>query len=426
MSEVYRERALADLIAAERDLRESAERLARDYRALVLELAQRLAGEALEARRREDPSVPQGWTPAEWRAFFLTALPGTGQSGWTASNNGHHAALERKIEQLEKEVAGLRERLNQAQMALTRVERERDHAQREAERWKAKAEEKPKAQGSETAVQRRLPTLDDLPDLYRTLARDLEQMIIPQAPGRFEQALRPEDGIRYRRKVLILKAISAMGLCARLEIDRVISVVEGISPRTNSVRRPAEELVESGLLIGDSLRIEHPITTGLAVYRLSEDGRALCREWGWAVVENEWERVLRLHQGEAQEAHTVMILAFALHARLRGWNAVVLPEVEGTNAAPDVLVERGEERWYVEVERGDGSRRKWKNLAGLNGGQVALCAADGMGRARLVRDCKAEGLSGVATDLEGLIFEDGAPRDLVEITPSEPLWIERW
>jgi len=78
------------------------------------------------------------------------------------------------------------------------------------------------------------------------------------------------------------------------------------------------------------------------------------------------------------------------------------------------------------VERGDGSRRKWKNLAGLNGGQVALCAADGEGRARLVRDCKAEGLGGVATDLEGLIFEDGAPRDLVEITPSEPLWIERW
>ncbi len=425
MSEVYRERALSDLIAAERDLRESAERLARDYRALVLELAQRLAGQALEARRREDPSVPHSWTPAEWRSFFLNALPGTGQSGWR-SNNGHHPELERKIEQLEKELAGVRERLSQAQMALAKVERERDHAQREAERWKAKAEEKPKVQGSETAVQRRLPTLDDLPDLYRTLVHDLERMIIPQAPGRFEKALRPEDGIRYRRKVLILKAISAMGLCARLEIDRVISVVEGISPRTNSVRRPAEELVESGLLIGDSLRIERPITTGLAVYRLSEDGKALCREWGWAVVENEWERVLRLHQGEAQEAHTVMLLAFALHARLRGWNAVVLPEVEGTNAVPDVLVERGEERWYVEVERGDGSRRKWKNLAGLNGGQVALCAADGEGRARLVRDCKAEGLGGVATDLEGLIFEDGAPRDLVEITPSEPLWIERW
>jgi hypothetical protein len=424
VSEVYRERALSDLIAAERDLRESAERLARDYRALVLELAQRLAGEALETRRREDPAVPHSWTPAEWRAFFLTALPKGG--GWTASNNGHHAALERKIEQLEKELAGVRERLSQAQMALAKVERERDHAQREAERWKAKAEEKPKVQGSETAVQRRLPTLDDLPDLYRTLVHDLERMIIPQAPGRFEKALRPEDGIRYRRKVLILKAISAMGLCARLEIDRVISVVEGISPRTNSVRRPAEELVESGLLIGDSLRIEHPITTGLAVYRLSEDGKALCREWGWSVVENEWERVLRLHQGEAQEAHTVMLLAFALHARLRGWNAVVLPGVQGTNAVPDVLVERGEERWYVEVERGDGSRRKWQNLATLNGGQVALCAADGEGRARLVRDCKAEGLGGVATDLEGLIFEDGAPRDLVEITPSEPLWIERW
>ncbi len=102
MSEVYRERALSDLIAAERDLRESAERLARDYRALVLELAQRLAGEALEARRREDPAVPQAWTPAEWRAFSWASAEHEGVRRLDAVEVTAHEALERRMVQLEK------------------------------------------------------------------------------------------------------------------------------------------------------------------------------------------------------------------------------------------------------------------------------------------------------------------------------------
>lgn len=131
-------------------------------------------------------------------------------------------------------------------------------------------------------------------------------------------------------------------------------------------------------------------------------------------------------QGEAQEVHTLMLLSFALHARMRGWNALLLPEVEG-KADPDVLVERDGERWYVEVERGDGSRRKWRNLAQLNGNRVALCAADPAGRDRLVRDCKAERLGGVAADLRSLVFgEDDQPRSLVDIGRDDPLWLERW
>ena len=83
-------------------------------------------------------------------------------------------------------------------------------------------------------------------------------------------------------------------------------------------------------------------------------------------------------------------------------------------------------RWYVEVERGDGSRRKWKNLSALNRGKVALCAADPDGRERLVRDCKAERLNGVATDLRTLVFDGDSPRNLVDISPAEPLWLETW
>lgn len=421
--EAYRERALEDILNAERELRQNAERLAREYRALVLELAQRLAGEALEARRRDNPAIPQVWTAADWTAFWNGVSVGTG-GGWTKPNGNGHEALERRIVQLEGELTALRERLERAQMEAAQERRAREELQQRLD--EAKAKEKPKQKGEARRTAERILTPAELPELWRKLVEEMSGMVVPPAPERFKAQLKPkESGIRYRRKVLVLYAVARGGISSRMEIDRVVSVVEGLSERTNSVRRPVDDLVKSGLLVSDNIRMYRPFETGLAVYRLSEDGRALCALWGWTVVESEWERLLRLHQGAAQEAHSVMALAFALHARLRGWDAVILPEVEGA-ARPDLQVERDGERWYVEVERGDGSRRKWKNLAALNDGRVALCAANEEGREKLVRDCKAERLGGVATDLKSLSFIGDELRKMVDITPAEPLWLERW
>lgn len=422
----YRDRALEDLIEAERELREHAERTAREYRALVLELAQRLAGEALEARRVENPGVPQVWTPADWRAFWW-GVNLTAKSWGRPNGNGNgHEALERRIVQLEGELTALRERLERAQAEAAQARRSREELQKRLEEVK----EKPKAQHKEQAEAKRpaerILTADELPALWHRLVEEMSGMVVPPAPERFKAQLKPkESDIRYRRKVLVLYTLATGGISSRMEIDRVVSVVEGLSERTNSVRKPLDELVQTGLLLCETIRMTSPFETGLAVYRLSEDGKALCALWGWQVVENEWERLLRLHRGVEQEAHSVAVLAFVLHARLRGWDAVILPEVEGA-ASPDVMVERDGERWYVEVERGDGSRRKWKNLAKLNGGKAALCAANKEGREKLVRDCKAERLGGVATDLRTLSFVGNELRKMFDITPAEPLWTERW
>ncbi|WP_322793284.1 hypothetical protein [Bellilinea sp.] len=423
--EAYRERALEDILNAERELRQNAERMAREYRDLVLELAQRLAGEALEARRRDNPVIPQVWTAADWTAFWSGVS--VGQNGWAKPKSNGHEALERRIVQLEGELNALRERLERAQMEAAQERRTREELQKRLE--EAKAKEKPKdtqPKGEAKRTAERILTPDELPQLWRSLVEEMSRMVIPSAPERFKVQLNPRDStIRYRRKVLVLYTIARGGISSRMEIDRVVSVVEQLSERTNSVRRPTDDLVKSGLLVSETIRMYKPFETGLAVYRLSEDGKALCALWGWQTVENEWERLMRLHQGAEQEAHTVMTLAFALHARLRGWDAVILPEVDGA-AKPDLQVDRGGERWYVEVERGDGSRRKWKNLAGLNGGRVALCAANVEGREKLVRDCKAERLSGVATDLKTLSFVGDELRKMTDITPQEPLWLERW
>lgn len=419
----YRDRALEGLIEAERKLRENAESAAREYRALVLELAQRLAGEALEARRLENPGVPQVWTPADWRAFWWSVTLHPASSGWQSggNGNGHNGqgkALEGEISRLKSEVEALRSALERTRVELAQERKAREElAKNKAEKKAEKKEQKQEA--------RHLVSVEMLSEAHRGWLEELQELVIPAAPLRFREQLNPEEALRYKRKALILYLVAVKGICSRLEIDRVMSALENVSARTNSIRKPADELANAGLLVSESLRMESPFVTGLAVYRLSEDGKALCRAWGWQVVENEWERLIRLHQGENQEAHTVMILAFTLHARLRGWNVSILPEVAG-KADPDVVLEKDGERWYVEVERGDGSRRKWKNLAGLNSGRVALCAADPAGRDRLVRDCKAERLNGVATDLRTLIFDGDSPRNLVDISPAEPLWLEEW
>ena len=416
----YRDRALEDILNVERELRQNAERMARDYRALVVELAQRFAGEALEARRRDNPVVPSAWTAADWTAFWedVSLRPA---GGWTVRQDGNgHEALERRIVQLEGEIATVRARLEQAQERLAKEALQK----RLAETTRTRGGEKPKGEAKRQA--KRILTPEQLPETHRQLVEELQGLpAIPVAPQAFKAQLKPDNALRYRRKVLILYTLARGGYSSRMEIDRVVSVVEKLSERTSSVRTPVDELAQAGLLISETIRMTSPFETGLALNRLSEDGRRLCKTWGWQVVESEWERVLRLHQGETQEAHSVILLAFALHARLRGWNVTVLPEVEG-NAAPDVLVEKDGEGWYVEVERGDGSRRKWKNLAKLNGGKVALCAADEKGREQLVLDCKELRLGGVATDLRTLIFTGGELRKMVEITPADELWTERW
>lgn len=419
------EQDIRSLVEAERELRLNAERIARAYREVMTEAAFRLAGAKLEELRRANPDTPDGWTPADWRDFWLT-IHLNGGSGWQAEKgeNGNGA----KLAVLERENRTLREKLEQVRQELALAQKELEAQRQKAAQAEAKPKEPKEKKGEvQTTPTSRSLAAGDLPAAQQQLLDELKALAIPQPPGMYQQQLgAKENPLRYRRKVMILYLIARGGINSRLEVDRMISVVEGLSPRSNSVKAPAEELVKSGLLMSATLTMSEPFQTSLAVYRLSEDGKAVCRLWGWEVVESEWERVNRLHQGDVQEAHTLMLLSFAMHARMRGWNALLLPEAQG-NADPDVLVERDGERWYVEVERGDGSRRKWRNLAQLNNGKAALCAADPAGRDRLVRDCKAERLGGVASDLRSLVFdENNRPRSLVDIGRDDPLWLERW
>jgi hypothetical protein len=137
--------------------------------------------------------------------------------------------------------------------------------------------------------------------------------------------------------------------------------------------------------------------------------------------ENGWERLIRLHEGERFPNHTLAVLIFALHARKRGWATQVLPPVESP-AAPDLLLQRGDQKYFVEVELGQREKpNKWRNLAELNNGKISLCAATPDTRKRLVGDCRLDKLNGIATDLETLV-----KTKFQTISEETPLWLEEW
>jgi len=225
----------------------------------------------------------------------------------------------------------------------------------------------------------------------------------------------------FPRYWAVLYLIGHFGLAATMEIEQATADVFGVSPGAGSLRRVLNDLMEAGIIQPEVLEIAAP-KTALRVARLTESGVTLYRRlFSEQPVENDWQRLLRLHEGETYPEHTLAVLAFTMHARRRGWATRVLPDMDGSRAArPDCQVAK-DKACFVEVEL---SRKehtaKWRNLAGLNDGVVALCAGTRAERERLVGDCKLLNLHGVATDLETLI------QTKFKTAADTPLWSESW
>jgi len=377
-------RAREDMLKAERDLRALTEGQNRELRAVLRDLAYRLAGEEIETIRHSDPLAPDHWTPERWGEFFRASRR-VHQDGW---NNPKALADEPR----------------QAQAAIGRLQEERrsvqgrlDAALGEAERLRSGRDGSRKGPQVTSAI------------------------VFPEIPRKppARHAVQLGIGSRWRREAMVLYLMAALGRSVRLEILDAVGQSEGVGGRSGSLKRVfASGLVPGGFVEEAVLAMKLSRgPTRLAVVRLSERGQELARSLGWEPVESEWGRLLRLHEGEVQEAHTTAVLAFAFHARRRGWQAQVVPEVEGT-AQPDAVVERENDRAYVEVELGNEKPEKWRNLSALQG-FVALCATTEMRRAQLVAECKLYRLAGRATDLETLIqFSGGAT--------NGRLWVEEW
>jgi hypothetical protein len=436
MNDDLRSNALYDLLDAEKHFRQQAENALRELRSVLAELAQRLGGTQLENCRRADPLAPENWGPEQWRRFF---------AGLTIAAPGERWALKESAElkQLQKENRELAEKLQVvhrelAELHARNVEPSSPSTTVMIEDGPEIAPGKPdvpEEHGQPEAAEVRKPSSAHpfVGYAHSELLRDLRALVIPRSvPMRFEGRF-PRIGLKdadwskqVRRKMYVLYLLSR-GLDIRLEIDHLISQVEGISSRTGALRRVYDGMAEKNLISTDVMEMSAP-NTSLAMLRLTDDGRELCRILSWEPVQTERERMNQLHEGLQYPQHTLGVLIFVMHARFRGFRAGVLPAIEKgkTAAVPDAWIESVAPEnlptpLYVEVEMSNKELpEKWRNLTQLQG-RVALCARSVQRRARLVGDCKLKNLPGLATDLETLI----APK-VPEITYATPLWIDEW
>ena len=404
-------RSLRDILAEERQMRSLSDQARSRYTRLLQKLAQQLLGERLEEVRREDPRATQTWSAIQWEGFFaqLDHQPHYPPSAWNHRNGKESKVLQEKLDQAQAEIAALK-----AQITSLKQETQKKPF---APTPRAKLSPKPDLK-LEQPKKKNCPAADD------KKGNPLMGFATPQKPLAFEAIFREGNWtqLRWRRGAMMLYLMATRGLNALLEFDMLIAPVEGLSYRTNSTKKPLQVLEKSGFVEAKTLWIKRQdFRMALKLVHLTEPGRELCRMLGWEPVESEWERLKRLHEGERFEEHTLAALYFALHARCRGWQVKVMPDVEGT--VPDVAVHDGEGTYLVEVELGKkDSPAKWRKLSNSQQGQVAICALTPDNRKRLVGDCKLAKIKGVATDLHTLQNQD----DIYSLTQDTPLWIESW
>jgi hypothetical protein len=78
---------------------------------------------------------------------------------------------------------------------------------------------------------------------------------------------------------MALLLLARYGLNARVEQEHLIGIVEGLKSRSSALRRSIDLLIDNKVLIAESLHMFGP-ETSLAMARLSDEGRDLCRVLG--------------------------------------------------------------------------------------------------------------------------------------------------
>ena len=251
-------------------------------------------------------------------------------------------------------------------------------------------------------------------------------MILPESgfpsfPVPFPERLhRGIAGLQRTRQVRTLQGLyllATSGLALGLELRQALGRQLGMDPEGGSLKR-LFRVDLPGLDLAACETLDFINGSRLAVLRLNPEGKALSRALNWPVVENEWERLVRQHAGLRYPQHTVGLLAFCYHARLRDWQVTLLPQVNA-NVEPDARVTKGSQSCYVEFEvRPHGKLEKWQKSDAFQG-SVAIATFTPSLRAGLVQECRDVRVPGQATDLQTLA--QAARRQ----APG-PLWLEAW
>jgi hypothetical protein len=236
------------------------------------------------------------------------------------------------------------------------------------------------------------------------------------------QEIPPAFGLSRRRdfrlKQIFTLFLISQGFNVSVEIYILLGRFLGVNYISESYRRAQLSMVDAGLLT-KAVPPVRGLRSKLSIVHLTLRGRKLCYTFGWTPLESEWERMKRIHEkGKSEPAHTCSTLAFAYQARLRGYKAGVMPEIESGRFIPDAIVINGEQKTLVEVELGYGKHGKWHNMA-THQGHVAIAARTFRHRKSLIQECKDMSISGLATDMRTLFLTS-------KDDPPCPLWLDEW
>lgn len=348
---------LEDLLTAERQARAVAERHAQHYRAVLLELAEAMAPDVIEAalQRGEEPA---NWAPGEWRAA-KSALLQRALQHFGVQANDRLRRLEttvQRAQQRNRELAQandhLRDKYQQALQKNAHLQRQlaqRSHSHADAHAGTDEDKDPLSARGTTTSPYPPRPTVPDTtpPGMQaRTYQRDCCLLYLLGKTGR-------------ARRPWLLGGVASY----------LPSVKNG---RAGSMSRLLGRLVKSGLV-----QQLTPSQTKAQILRLTPEGAALYRRlYGADPVASEATRLLQGHQPHGLE-HAGMCLAAAQYLEEQGYHVQTAPPAvelpTGGRLEADLLMTHTETgaHCYVEVERGIGPAEKrtakWRNHLDFQG-----------------------------------------------------------
>ncbi|MEJ5315127.1 MAG: hypothetical protein WHS45_12195 [Anaerolinea sp.] len=232
---------------------------------------------------------------------------------------------------------------------------------------------------------------------------------LPEGFRRIEWAYRRP---RWRRMVQIVMLLASEGVSTVVELVRLMNIDnKSVHVALNSMLDLLDPLVESfSFSAGAKGRIR--------VVTLTDYGKALARALGVEPVESDWEKIVRLHNGEVQTRHAAVVLMAAYQARLRGWKAEVMPfdPQETPWFQPDLKL-TDPEGWFYYCEVETHSRVKPKKWARMR--EVNLIVPTPTARNWMVQRLRAMGIPGRATDLRTLAQQAKAGE-------LSRFWLEKW
>jgi hypothetical protein len=418
------DRAMDDFIAQERHARSKVEKDLAAYRELLAQLANRLDGQNFETMRQADPGIPANWTPEDWHTYLMQAANQFAfrSTRWGPPEDGISS---QEREGLDAEIAKLKHELEETRAHLLIAARKAQLEPPEATRkryYPPQEGHKAPPVTPETEVDVLRPDRLAIPSFLETLD-DLRHWFgnVPAPPTEY-QAL-AENNSPWHKYLAHIYLIGRFGLSSMMEIIELVGAALEIKSNNGSLKGLSVKLKERNYLTGDTWSA---VGSQIKYWQLTPQGRVMYKTvFGKEPVETEWERLIRLHRGNENKAHAAACSLFALQARWRGYTTTMLPDLpQAGKARPDILIEKDGERLAVEVEMSTKDNiTKWRNLAGINGGLVALCAGTAARRNRLAGDCRLAKIPGMATDIE--FFRSpgyGKPGH----DHTSPLWAEQW